>query len=456
MNSGIQTTWHALNEACLRPLMLLVVATLALTAANVPNEKPVVEPWTVTVSANAGRAGIYQAPTRYGAYNYYVCVPSTYSADNPAGVHLFFHGQSGQAGAPDFNRWKKYFLEPFNLIGINMQYMDGDNGKDTEGKIAAAQQAMAQVCADYKVIIPRGLVSSFSGGGHTQGLMASMYSQERGPRWPFTMSSIYSSNYRKDATLGVAMAWYIGVGTEEWDLARLGVTAVNRASEVYRGSAQGNPDVFLNITRKGHDVTDADTAVATTLFVLSDLAYAPGVYVPDYSSKELKDLRPMVEQANALQFGTANAALTKLLARPTLAEPVKTAGMRLQTRLNTRLDAVAAMIKRLATEDPVRAVYYGPLLLAQLKGSANEKDARAALIAQGKDKATAKTLAAHGEFAKLVPALFGENAGNPSPVPDKLSQLKLLAPLLGDRSESGLVAAGFLRLAPNQEQAKAP
>ena len=152
----------------------------------------------------------------------------------------------------------------------------------------------------------------------------------------------------------------------------------------------------------------------------------------------------MVEQANALQFGAASGALTKLLAKPTLAEPVKAAATRMQTRITTRLDAVAAMIKRLAEEDPVRAVYYGPLLLNQLKGSAHEKEARAALAAQA--KTSGKTLAAHAEFAKLVPVLFGESGGSPTPVVEKLGQLKQLAPLLGDKSEAGLVAAALIAL----------
>lgn len=426
----------------MRPLVLLLLTVIATCAAD----KGVPEPWAVTVSANAGRAGTYQAPTRYGNYNYYVCVPSTYSTDNPAGVHLYFHGQNGQGGAPDFGRWKKYFLEPFNLIGINMQYEDGDNGKDTEGKVAAAQQAVAQVCADYKVIVPRGVVCSFSGGGLPHGLTAAKYANDRGARWPFTLSIMYSSNYFQDVSTQVPMAWYIGVGTDEWALASLGQTAIKRASELYRATAKtGDPDIFLKvIAGKGHTILDADSETAASLFALSDLAFSPCIYVPDYSDKELKELRPAVEQANAQQAGSASITLAKLLAKPTLAEPVKAAATRLQTRVSARLDAVAAMVKRLAEEDPVRAVYYGPLLLAQLKGSTHEKEARAALAAQA--KTSGKTLAAHGEFAKLVPVLFGEGGGSPTPVVEKLGQLKQLAPLLGDKSEAGLVAAGIIAL----------
>lgn len=425
----------------MRPLALLLLATATFAA-----DKGTPEPWAVTVSENAGRAGTYQAATRYGTYNYYVCVPASYSADNPAGVHLYFHGQNGQGGAPDFGRWKKYFLEPHNLIGINMQYMDGDNLKDTEGKVAAAQQAVAQVCADYKVIVPRGVVSSFSGGGLPHGLTAAKYAATRGARWPFTLSIMYSANYSQDASVGVPMAWYIAVGTDEWSLANLGQTALGRAGELYRASAKtGSPDVFLKvIAGKGHTILDTDAEIAASLFALSDLAFTPCLYVPDFTDKELKELRPAVEQANALQTGAAAATLTKLLAKPALAEPVKAAATRLQARVAARLDAVAAMVKRLAEEDAVRAAYYGPLLLGQLKGAAQEKEARAALAAQA--KTSGKTLAAHAEFAKLVPVVFGAGGGSPTPVPDKLAQLKQLAPLLGDKSEAGQVAAGIIAL----------
>src|SRR3981081_2861070 len=106
-------------------------------------------------SANAGKKGAYQVKTSRPGCNYYVCVPASYSETNPAGLHLFFHGQGGQSGAPNFGTWSKHFLDKFNLIGINMQYEDGDNGKDTEGKVKAAQEAIAQTIADYKITAGR-------------------------------------------------------------------------------------------------------------------------------------------------------------------------------------------------------------------------------------------------------------------------------------------------------------
>ena len=106
-------------------------------------------------SANKGKRGSYQCHTSIAGCDYWVCVPASYSDDKPAGIHVFFHGQNGQGGAPNFGQWQKAFLEPFNLIGINMQYQDGDNAKDTPGKVAAAREAIGQTLADYKIIAGR-------------------------------------------------------------------------------------------------------------------------------------------------------------------------------------------------------------------------------------------------------------------------------------------------------------
>src|SRR5687767_6186238 len=95
-------------------------------------------------SANAGKRGEYSAKTSRPGYNYNVYFPAKYSDDNPAGLHLFFHGQGSQGSAKYFGTWAKHFLDRFNLIGINMQYEDGDNAKDTEGKVKSAQEAIAQ------------------------------------------------------------------------------------------------------------------------------------------------------------------------------------------------------------------------------------------------------------------------------------------------------------------------
>ena len=62
-------------------------------------------------SENKGKPGTYQAKTSHEGCNYYVYVPKSYSDDNPAGLHLYFHGQGGQGGASGFGQWATQFLE---------------------------------------------------------------------------------------------------------------------------------------------------------------------------------------------------------------------------------------------------------------------------------------------------------------------------------------------------------
>lgn len=384
-------------------------------------------------SKNQGRVGTYQVPTTIGAYNYYVSVPASYDGTRPAGLHLFFHGQNGQGGAKEFGGWRAAFLEKYRLIGINMEYTDGDNGKDTDGKVKAAQEAIAQVTADYK-IVQRGAVASFSGGGLPHGLMTEQFGKARSPQWPFCHSTLYSSNFFRDPTPSAPMSWCITIGTEEWALADLGRTAVARAGELYQASLKnGTPDIRFVMTRKGHTIPGEDVTASAKAFAISDLAFGAFLYPPEYPEKEL---RTLVEQANRQQPAAAVAALAKLLAKPTLDAAVKTKAETLQTMINERLDQLAAMLKSLPGEDPVLAMWYGPQLLAQLKGDAREKDLKAALATAMKTKDAQSALAAHAELAKQFTSLFG-GGSNAGVVPDKRPLVTSLTPLLPTTSRAG-------------------
>jgi len=408
--------------------LLLGLLLTAMTAADRAGPPPPPQP-----SKNQGRVGTYQVATSIAAYNYYVAVPSSYDGTRPAGLHIYFHGQNGQGGAKDFGSWKKAFLEPFRLIGINMEYTDGDNLRDTVGKVKAAQEAIAQVTADYK-IVQRGAVASFSGGGLPHGLMTEQFARTRSSQWPFCHSSLYSSNFFRDPTASTAMSWCIAIGTDEWSLADLGRTAVARAGELYQASAKGGtPDIRFAISRKGHTITAQDIAASAKSFLVSDLAFGAFLFAPDFPEKEL---RVIVEQANHQQPSGAAAALSKLLAKPALDDALKTKAATLQTQISERLDRIAAIILTLPTEDPVLAAWYGPQLLAQLKGDAREKELKVALAAGAKNKDAQATLSAHGEFAKQFTALFG-GGSNPGVVADKRPLLTTLAPHLPTTSRAG-------------------
>lgn len=408
----------------------LLLALLLLPAFGAERAVPPAPPQP---SKNQGRQGTYQVPTTIGAYNYWVCVPASYDGKQPAGLHLFFHGQNGQGGAKEFGGWRSAFLEKHRLIGINMEYTDGDNQRDTEGKVKAAQEAIAQVTADYKVV-QRGAVASFSGGGLPHGLLLDQVGKARSAQWPFCHSTLYSSNFFRDPTAAAPMSWCITIGTEEWSLANLGQTAVARAGELYLASTRGgNPDIRFVMTRKGHTIPGEDVAASSKTFPLSDLAFGAFLHAPDFAEKEL---RAIVEQANRQQPSTAGAALAKLLAKPTIDAVLKAKGEALQMQIAARLDQLATALSSLPAEDPVLAAYYGPLLLAQLKGDAREKELKSAVTGGLKAKEAQAALAAHAELAKQWTALFG-GGGNPGIVPDKKALATSLTPLLPAASRAG-------------------
>ncbi len=398
-------------------------------------------------SENRARLGNYQAKTSFPAYNYYVCVPKSYDEDHPAGLHLFFHGQNNSGAAKEWDRWTKPFLEPFTLIGINMEFTDDDNFRDQENKVKATLEAIAQVTADYKVVAPRGAVASFSGGGVIHAMLGDLHGRARSPQWPFCHSTSISSSYDRDPSLCAPMSWCVLIGTDEWGLFNIGGNAVKRAGELYQGTLNkgGNPDIRFLASRRGHTISEQDLAASAACFALSDLAFGAFLYAPDHPEKEL---RTIVDQANRQQPAAASAALAKLLARPTLAPALRTKAEALRATIDARQTRIVTVLSSLPQDDPVLAAWYGPLLLAQLKGHAQEKELKTALITAGKSKDTQAALAAHFELARLFPLLFGANGGNPGVVPDKRPQLAGLAPHLPATSRAGTMIAELQALTP--------
>jgi hypothetical protein len=390
-------------------------------------------------SANAGKRGEYSAKTSRPGYNYNVYVPAKYSEENPAGIHLFFHGQGSQGSAKYFGQWATHFLDKYNLIGVNMQYEDGDNAKDTEGKVKSAQEAIAQTLADYKIVPGRGAISSFSGGGLPHSLFYDGQAKGgRGAAWPFCHSSLYSSNYRSKPAhqKTTPMTFFISVGQGEWTLAALGSDGLGRMTELQSDTAQGAPsDLYFKVIKgKGHSIADEEVAESSNGFRRSDLAFAPFVYAPDYGEKEF---RGIVEEANLLQLGRAVSALDKL------PEPLKAKGAKLREKINARVQAVLALAKELAESDPVLAAFYGPVLARQLQGMPEAKDLKETLSSSSKKPGYTKTLSLMPMFLKNYRSFFDQNGMmNPSQGPF-LEQVKSTA---GPSSQVGHMAADYLLL----------
>lgn len=404
-------------------------------------------PWPAAAEeappSNKNRPGTYQVKTSHAGCNYYVCVPPSYSPDNPAGIHLFFHGQGGGGSAPNFGQWSKYFLEPYNLIGINMQYEDGDNAKDTGGKVEAAEEALRQVAADYKIVFGRGAAGCFSGGALPQQRLFEQYKAHAagGPApCPFNHASLYGSNYRGGLTRLPPMTWFIGLGSEEWNLANLGETQTDRAAELLAAALKGGcPDAYLKITKgKGHAVSDEDVRDSAAGFRRSDLLLAPFLCEADYPEAALA---PIVKQANAQALGKAAAAVARAAAGAKDAA-LKAKAEAIGKRIEARVDAILALARELADTDPVLCGYYGTLWARGLAAHPKAKDLKALLAEAEKRPNRKAALAAYGQFCTTFKHMFQSNTLNP----EAAAFLEDARAKAGEKSLLGKMAAEFLLL----------
>jgi hypothetical protein len=412
-------------------------------AATPPVAPPLPHP---APSANKGRVGTYPAKTSIAGCNYYVYVPKSCSDANPAGLHIFFHGQGGQGGAPSFDQWAKDFLEPQNLIGINMQYLDGDNMKDTPGKVAAAIEAITQVMADYKVIEGRGVIASFSGGGLPHMLLAVMYGRAEAKKgtWFFNHSAAYDSNCVKSAKGLMPMSWFFGLGSEEFDLALLGRSQTSRAQELFEEAATlpGRcPDAYLKIIKgKGHSIAPEDVTASAQMFRRSDLAFAPFLYEPDYAGAALE---AAVKKANLLDLGGAATDVKRLLANEKLMPDVRVSAEVVRIKIEKRVDAVLALATSLSQDDPLLWWYYGKLFAKQLTGHprvAELKKLPPLTPEQQKDVEWALNA-----FARHLRDFFTAGAHLNA---EGLPILQKIPARAGEKSSLGRMAAEFLLLQP--------
>lgn len=358
-------------------------------------------------------------------------------------MHLFFHGQNGQGGAPNFDLWKDTFLEPFNLIGINMQYQDGDNSKDTRGKVLAAREAIAQTLADYKIIPGHGVICSFSGGGGPHGLFTERLAHERGPNWPFAHSAMYSSNYWTVITLKMTpMSWFGEVGGKEWGMAqpKLGQSAVQRITELKMNAAKGGPcDIYFASDKDGgHGIRRDEVFLSAKQFRRSTLAYAPVLYEADFLEPELASL---VKTANALALGQPVTAVDKILNDKKATAPVLEKAAAIKAFLTARIEDILKIAKELES-DPVLMTYYGPLYARQLAGTPQAKQLQESMAAADKNPQRAKVMALFMKFKLLD--VFVKYAYPPAE--SSLPMLQDLQKSAGDNSALGQMAAGLIKL----------
>lgn len=432
-----------LKRAVTCAAVLLIAAAFA-RAGTVKMEKgkiPVLQP-----SKNKGRSGTYQAKTSFSGNNYYVYVPKSYSQTNPAGLVLFFHGQGGQKGAKRFGS-RRILLEPFNLIGINMQYMDGNNSKNKKAKVASAKEAVAQVMADYAIVEGRGIITSFSGGGLPHGKFyreLGLKRQKRGHNWPFSHTSLYGSNFWVSTSGGLTMSWVICIGQKEYPMAlpTLGKTGTKCMRAVSRESARGNSfDMYFKILKdKKHKITKADIHTTAQVFRRTDLTHSPFVRAANYPEKEL---RTMLRYLANLTLGRALKEADRLAALESTPEDVKKKAAGLKKQTEARVEKIMKLMAELSTTDFVLADYYSKLWLKQLAGHPREKELRDLASAARRNPAARTARQGYDLWWKSFHTFLTKTA---TLIPKKEQDVEKIRALVPEKSAIGLMTAEFLEL----------
>jgi hypothetical protein len=400
---------------------------------------------TYPPSENQGKTGSYQCSTNDAKIKYWVYVPSSYSDKNPAGLSIFFHGQGSAGGASSFNN--RRYLEQFNLIGINMEYTDGDNLEDYGGKVKAAEQAVLQTMADYKVIHGRGAMASFSGGGIIHMLYFNQHAKGKvkrlAPQWSFCHNSLFGSNFWSPATGGVPMSWYIGLHENERNMGKptLGASQTQRASELLEESIRGETFdvIFLYVKGEGHGIGARDVDVAMSQFRRTDLTRVPFIYLPDYPESQLANLAAAL---NSLEYGKAEMALKVIRGNAQMSPEIKAKADELQAKLTQRVEDVIALAKELADNDPILCQAYSKCLLAQFSGHPRAADLKAALTPGLKKFSSGGLKKIKDKFAKEAPGMLNMDSGT---VPFKhKGLLEQVVKSAGPSSQCGIMAQVFL------------
>jgi hypothetical protein len=236
---------------------------------------------------------------------------------------------------------------------------------------------------------------------------------------------------------------FVGVGTKEWNMGQptLGTSQTARAQQLFAAALRGGTaDVYFKVTKdKGHSIADADVRESAAQFRRSDLALAPFLYDKDFAEPQLA---PIVRMANGLALGRAAAAADKLAADLKADAAVKTKAAALKKKIDDRIEAVLALERELAENDPVLASYYGNIFTQQLGTHPKAKDLKEVVAAARKKPGHAAAGAAFSEFCKDFGNLFGNGALRPGAA----KFLETVKTRAGEKSLLGTMAAEFMLL----------
>ncbi len=417
-----------------RPLLSAAIVVLALAHLHAADTS-----WDLPdPSPNRGQTGTYKASTSHKGYNYYVCVAGKFSAERPAGIHVFFHGLGGQSMARNFQLWRP-FLTDGRCIGINMEYTDGNPHKDMEGKAAAAREAVRQVMADYPVAVGRGAMTAFSAGGSPAGKWFGDHGHAAtafSPDWPINHVNVFGSalNCGKE-TSRLPVSWLRAMGEGEERMAPgllRYMSAKTAANLTVESKAACRDAVFLVTKGRGHTIRADEVKMAAACFHRSATVLAPFLYRPVEVDRELGAI---IDAANAHHFAKALEALEKLGgARAT----------HLRKLIEAQMQSQLELCGQLAKTDPTLAQYYADRCREQFRDTPAADRLERALGAD--EEASRRRRILRDRWNRQFCDLFTGKGIRLAP--KAAPYLRQMIEHCGETSTIGVMAARYLAFAP--------
>ncbi len=382
-------------------------------------------------SENAGRIGLYQVPIGTGDQCYTVYAPSTYSETAPAGLYVYLHGMRSAESAKAVPN--KDLCDQLNLIGISPSYPNLDLNESQAPRSEIVRQAIRQVCKDYRILLGRGIISSFSAGGAVHGQLYQDAKGIHGPDYPFNLSMTFGSSWRGGAQGPInGCAWLFSVGSDEYQTSgrgsRMLACSTNRFNSVLKGSV---PEVFFRIIKNGgHKVHRETFTDAIAAFKRTELAVSPILCTEGLPKN--KTLQKAVHQANSLQLGAAIKTIQKILKKDA-DTPIGLSAKHLQVKIEERVKAQHTLVDELSTVDTHLATWYCTTFSKQQKGMESAKELKGRLKSMKKDYST--SLKAYMILAKNLNTIFaqgcsidGKNEKTLNQIKDILKDSSLLVP----------------------------
>lgn len=394
-------------------------------------------------SENKGRKGQYTCPAVPGGYHYIVIVPESYSEKNPAGLFLYLC-HAGDLGTnvkyAIVKRLHQAFVEPFNLIGIFVEPKPAVAANlDADVKALTAEHAIAQIVADYDIVVGRGLVYSTGGGGGAHRVLLERGGGVPGKKYPFCSNTLNSCRFSPTGVTDGRMNWYLNLGEKELYLPPSSTswkTMSSRWEQLVKGAVSGGcVDIYFMIhLGNGHTSGPPVNNPAVEAFKRADVAFAPFLCQSQFDAVGIASA---VDLANEHQFARALKALgpeknesadTETRRKtPGIVLPGFGAGggrgrgadfnrqaQQIRAAIAKKIREKEEFARKIMKQDPVVGIYYLEQFKKDCAGTTAAKTFEKMLAEARKNPDNQKRLALFGEFCTRYPDLYEAASGSPN------------------------------------------